>query len=321
MSAGLPHTFQELGADIRQLTFQLPLGIDHVHCYFVRGASGAWIVVDTAVAYPGAEAVWREAIARLDAPVGHIFVTHYHPDHVGGADLVHELTGAPVIEGDRDFQACLAAWAPPTRTHRFAGLLDAHGFDPAIAAAAQAADELLAPNIRYHPNPTLTREGESVDGWEVLHLPGHAAGHLVLIREGVMISGDVLLNRITPNVSRDAQSGDDPLARYFETLERIAMLAPTRAYPGHGSVIDDPARRATEIRLHHDERLAVTRGTLDAGPMTAYEASFLVFAQDLPPTLRRFAFLETLAHLEYLANRGKIVRVESTGHPVVYRNL
>ena len=41
MSEIFPHTVEELTPDILRLTFQLPLGIDHAHCYFVRGESGA----------------------------------------------------------------------------------------------------------------------------------------------------------------------------------------------------------------------------------------------------------------------------------------
>ncbi len=318
MSDVFPHTLKELTPDIIRLTFQLPLGIDHAHCYFVRGDSGEWIVVDTAVAYPGTEDVWRNVIAGLDAPVGRIFITHYHPDHVGGGGLVHEITGAPVFEGELDFNACLAAWAPPASKRRFSGLLEAHGFDMEVAAGAQAADEILAANVRHHPHPLFVDEGDVVDGWAVIHLPGHAPGHLVLMRDDVMISGDVLLNRITPNISRDLQSGPDPLARYLETLERIAVLAPVRTYPGHGSPIENPAERAGEIKLHHDARLALTLSALDEGERTAYQASFTVFPDTLPPFLRRFAFLETLAHLEYLVLKGEITRVEPSQGPIAY---
>ena len=230
----------------------------------------------------------------------------------------HEITGAPVFEGELDFNACLAAWAPPANKRRFSGLLEAHGFDMDVAAGAQASDEILAANVRHHAAPLFVDEGDVVDGWDVIHLPGHAPGHLVLMRDNVMISGDVLLNRITPNISRDLQSGPDPLARYLETLDRIALIAPERTYPGHGSPIENPAERAGEIKLHHDERLAITLSALDAGPRTAYESSYTVFPDDLPPFLRRFAFLETLAHLEYLALKGDIQRIEAPGQPIQY---
>ena len=47
---------------------------------------------------------------ELDAPVEQIVVTHMHPDHVGGARDVAELTGAPVLQGREDYEQCVRAW-------------------------------------------------------------------------------------------------------------------------------------------------------------------------------------------------------------------
>lgn len=310
---------RELAADVRRLTFQLPLGIDHAHCYFLRGESGGWILVDTAVAYPWVEEHWRSALAMLDGPLEKILVTHYHPDHVGGAGLVAELTGAAVYQGRLDFRDCLAVWSPPYEKNRFLPLLRRHRFPLEIGEKAQEADVVLARHIRYEPDPVLVEAGERIDGWEVLHLPGHAPGHLAFLRNGLLASGDVLLAGITPNVSLDLQSGPDPLGDYLETLGRVIDLDPARALPGHGTVIDDPAGRAREIAVHHDQRLALTASSLAGGPRTAYEASLTVFPDELPPFLRRFAFLETLAHLEYLALRGAVERLEADDGTASYR--
>lgn len=314
-----PAHLRALGPNIQRLTFELPLGIDHAHCYFLRGESGGWILVDTAVAYPGSEEHWRSALAALDGPLEKILVTHYHPDHVGGAGLVAELTGAPVYEGALDFRNCLAVWSPPFEKNRFLPLLRRHRFPLEVGEGAQAADVELAQHIRYEPSPVLVEAGDRIDGWEVLHLPGHAPGHLAFLRDGVLASGDVLLARITPNVSLDLQSGPDPLGDYLETLRRVIALDLGRALPGHGSVIDDPTGRAREIAAHHDVRLALTASSLAEGPRTAYEASFTVFPDELPPFLRRFAFFETLAHLEYLALRGAVERIEADDETVSYR--
>jgi glyoxylase-like metal-dependent hydrolase (beta-lactamase superfamily II) len=309
---------RELAPDVRRLTFQLPLGIDHAHCYFVRGESGAWMLVDTAVAYSWVEEHWRSALGALDGPVETILVTHYHPDHVGGAALAAELTGAPVYEGRDDFGHCLAVWSPPYDEDRFLPLLRRHRYPLEIAAVAHQADVVLARHIRFEPSPVLVDAGDRIDGWEAIHLPGHAPGHLAFMRDGLLVSGDVLLAGITPNVSLDLQSGPDPLGDYLQTLDRLVLIDPRIALPGHGSVIDDPAGRAREIVEHHHQRLALTAGSLAGGPRTAYEASLTVFPDELPPFLRRFAFFETLAHLEYLALRGAVERLEHDDGTVSY---
>jgi glyoxylase-like metal-dependent hydrolase (beta-lactamase superfamily II) len=82
---------------VRRITFALPLGIDHVHCYLLRSSTGGWILVDTGLGSRDPEAKWRPILDELDAPIEQIVVTHMHPDHVGGARDIHELTGAPVL--------------------------------------------------------------------------------------------------------------------------------------------------------------------------------------------------------------------------------
>ena len=93
----------QVEAGIRRVTFPLPLGIDHVHCYLLRGSDG-WTLVDTGLGLM--ETPWEAILDRLEEPVVRIFITHMHPDHVGGAEAAVAATGAPV--------ASAAASAPPT---------------------------------------------------------------------------------------------------------------------------------------------------------------------------------------------------------------
>ena len=101
---------EELEPGIHRVTFDLPLGIDHVHCYFLRTSNGGWILVDTGLGSSDPEARWGPVLAELDAPVERIVVTHMHPDHVGGATDVAGLTGAPVLQGREDHEQCVRAW-------------------------------------------------------------------------------------------------------------------------------------------------------------------------------------------------------------------
>jgi glyoxylase-like metal-dependent hydrolase (beta-lactamase superfamily II) len=152
-----------------------------------------------------------------------------------------------------------------------------------------------------------------VDGWEVLHLPGHADGHRALLRDGILVAGDTLLASITPNVGLYPESRPDPLGDYIGSLERIVQLAPRLALPGHGEPIGDPAARARELVAHHEERLEQTGAALDGRPQSAYAVSFSLFPEPLSSTLRRFALAETRAHLEYLVQRDSAQRVEEDG--------
>jgi glyoxylase-like metal-dependent hydrolase (beta-lactamase superfamily II) len=106
----------------------------------------------------------------------------------------------------------------------------------------------------------------------------------------------------------------DPLGDFVASLHEIELRAPRVAYPGHGRVIDDPAGRAREIRLHHEERLELVLAALEGGPRTSYDVSLALFPDDLAPEIRRFAVVESLAHLEHLHAQGVIGRPD--GDPV-----
>src|SRR5258708_5524545 len=64
---------------IRRVTFPLPLGIDHVHCYFLRGDDG-WTLVDTGLGVHDPEAQWGPVPAQLAPPAVPLAVTPFQPD-------------------------------------------------------------------------------------------------------------------------------------------------------------------------------------------------------------------------------------------------
>jgi glyoxylase-like metal-dependent hydrolase (beta-lactamase superfamily II) len=303
----------ELEAGIRRVTFALPLGIDHVHCYLLADPEGDWTLVDTGLGLPDAGQQWAETLAQLDAPVGRIVVTHFHPDHVGAAADVARLTGAPVHQGAEDYDQCVRTWGELRVEERMPDYLRAHGTPDADVESFREEAAAFVSLVRFEPDPVLLTPGERIDCWEVLHLPGHADGHLALLRDGILVAGDTLLGTITPNVGLYPDSRPDPLADYLASLERIVDLRPRLALPGHGDPIRDPAGRARELVEHHRRRLEEAAAALDGDPRSAYDVSLTLFPEPLSPTLRRFALAETRAHLEYLVGRDGAERVERAG--------
>ena len=292
---------------MRRITFALPLGIDHVHCYLLRSSTGGWTLVDTGLGSRDLEAQWRPVLDELDAPIERIVVTHMHPDHVGGARDIQELTGAPVFQGREDYEQCVAAWGHRD-TERFVAYWSAHGLPgPTIDGIARESERMMAA-VHWVEGPELLDAGDEVDGWRVEVLRGHADGHIVLLRDGVMIAGDTILAGITPAIGLYPNSRPDPLRDYLETLDRIEELAPRVAFTGHRAAVRDPAGRAREIRSHHVERLSSAQAALTGEPRSGYDVSLALFPGDLPPVLRRFATAEALAHLEWLAHEGRAGR-------------
>lgn len=293
--------FETIEPGIRRVTLPLPTGPRHVHCYLLEGDAG-WILVDTGLGV-GSEPPW-DGLPELSA----IAITHFHPDHVGGAERAAAETGAPVHQGALDYAQCERVWGTPDWPDRIAAWFVRNGVPEPVADELIVQGHAYAPFIRYARDPRLLREGDRVGGWEVVELPGHADGHLGLVRDGVLVAGDHLLPQITPAVGLYPESRPDPLGDYLTSLERTAALGARLALPGHGEPIRDPAARAREIVAHHEKRLDETEAALDGTPRTGFEVSLAVFGRVLSPTQRRFAVAETLSHLERLVRAGRAAR-------------
>jgi glyoxylase-like metal-dependent hydrolase (beta-lactamase superfamily II) len=302
----------ELPGGIRRVTMPLPTRPGHVHSYLVPGEDG-WTVVDTGIGLPDAAARWEAELARIDGPVTRIVVTHFHPDHVGAAADLHAATGAPVLQGALDYAQCELVWGNPHWPHRIVEWFRRHGAPPHVTAELVEQGSVYAPFIRYQPDPVLVEPGERVDGWELVAAPGHADGQLCLLRDGVLLSADHVLDPISPTVGLWPASRSDPLGDYLQALEHTVRLAPRLALPGHGEPILDPARRARELVAHHAERLAATEALLGEEPQSGFTVSLGLFGPDLGPAARRFALAETLSHLEHLVHRGRAGRAEDDG--------
>ncbi len=294
------------------MTFPLPFGLDHVHCYGLRARDGGWTLVDTGLGARDPEALWAPVLAALGGPVERIVVTHMHPDHVGGAADVAALTGATVLQGRLDHEQCLAVWGDPTSPSRAAEHLRANGLPAEQAERLRTESIALAPRVHFSREPEPLAPGDRVDGWDVLHLPGHADGHLALLRDGVLIAGDTILSGITPTVGLYPGARPDPLRAYLDSLERLVELAPRIALAGHGQPIGAPAGRARAIAAHHRERLDLAQAALRAGARTGYEVARALFGQ-LEVTQQRFAVAEALSHLEQLVEEGRATRVDEDG--------
>jgi glyoxylase-like metal-dependent hydrolase (beta-lactamase superfamily II) len=296
----IEQTFVSLEGGIERITLPLPTGPRHVHCYLAGST-----LFDTGLGL--GDAPWSRV--RADR----IAITHFHPDHVGGAAVAAAVTGAAVHQGALDYAQCERVWGSRDWPERMAAWFRSHGVPAEIADELIAQGHAFASFIRYEHDPDLLYEGSELDGWAVLELPGHADGHIGFLRDGVLIGGDHLLARISPAVGLYPESRPDPLGDYLASLERTIGLGVRVVLPGHGEPISDPAERARELIAHHRERLVQTEAALSGEPKTAFALSHDLFGPALPPTQRRFAVAETLSHLERLVREGKAARREADG--------
>ena len=170
-------------------------------------------------------------------------ITHLHVDHIGAAADVAPLSEGPVLQGRLDREQAVAAYdgAGP---RRWPGTSCPRPPGPE-ASAVEGSWRALAALANTAPTQPLDA-GDRLDGWEVVALPGHADGHIGLLRDGVLVSGDALLPDISPTIG--VWPGCDPLAAYLATLDRLVAMAPRVVLPGHGEPVADPRPRPADPR-------------------------------------------------------------------------
>jgi glyoxylase-like metal-dependent hydrolase (beta-lactamase superfamily II) len=302
----------ELPGGIRRVTLPLPTRPGHVHAYLLPGTDG-WTLVDTGLGTPDAGERWEAELSKLDGPLVRVVITHFHPDHVGAAADVHEVSGAPVWQGVLDYAQCELVWGNPNWPHRIQAWFRRHGAPGHVTEELVAQGSVYGPFIRYQRDPVLLDAGDRVDDWELVAAPGHADGQLVLLRDGILVAADHLLGKITPTVGLWPASRPDPLGDYLAALEQTIALAPRLALPGHGEPLTDPVGRARELIAHHQDRLDAAEAALTPEPQSGYELSFALFGGELKPAARRFAVAETLSHLEHLVLQERAARDENGG--------
>ena len=138
---------------------------------------------------------------------------------------------------------------------------------------------------------------------------GHAPEHLSLLREDgrVLIGGDQVLPKITPNIAVWPGGDQNPLLSYLESLRQFEHLpAHTLVLPSHRQPFRGIARRVDEIRAHHEERLAAILEACDR-PMAGYEFLPALFGRELRNEEVGFGLGEAIAHLNFLVGEGLLV--------------
>ena len=166
----------------------------------------------------------------------------------------------------------------------------------------------------------VLKDGDSVGigsyMFRCVETPGHSEGHICLYEPHakILVSGDHILNDITPTVSLRSEHGN-PLKEYLASLDKIEALEIDLALPGHREIFKNCRERIDELRSHHEERLTEIRSILESGDKNAYEVASRIRwdvtydSWDQFPVLQKwFATGEAISHLKYLEDKGMIRR-------------
>ena len=244
------------------------------------------------------------------------FITHWHADHLG---LVSTLA-AP--NSRIYFNQKEARILTSTFKERWWGIVEfarRHGF-PKEELESVFNTHPARYGFKEHLDFSIVKEGDEISigdyNFVCLETPGHSPGHLCLYEPNkkVLISGDHLLEDISPNVSLYSDKAN-PLQEYLDSLDRIYELEVQLVLPGHGRIFQNHRRRVRELKRHHEARVGEVLSLLKKGEQTAYEiASQMSWElnyknwEDFPAFQKWFAFGEALSHLAYLEEKGLVAR-------------
>jgi glyoxylase-like metal-dependent hydrolase (beta-lactamase superfamily II) len=307
----------QVAEGVYQLKLPVPLPLRFVSVYLVEGDDG-WTIVDTGYHYPPTYEFWESGAAAvgcdLERNVIRIVVTHFHPDHLGGARWLQERSGAPVYILEEEISNSRALWCGEPDATLFVDHLSRHGMPHELAASAAAKMRASLPlPEQMLPLGVGEKLYDGSSALRVVHAPGHADYQLMLHDEerGILFAADHVLLKITPNIGLWSESKPHPLARYLESIEGLRGLDASLVLPGHSPVFHDLDGRISELVDHHEERLDFMHSALNGTSLSSYEVSRKAFRGALTVYQRCFALTETLAHLDHLELEGRAQRIDN----------
>ena len=303
------------------------------------------------------EAIFATELEGL--PILRVIVTHMHPDHIGLAHWLCERWTTPshlcqLWISATDFNAARVASHSTTsfggeaaaRFFASHGLVDADSLEKIRARTGYYPD--LVPDVpgsyvRLMDGKTIRiGAGKARADWHCISGYGHAPEHISLYRtpavpdgsappQGavdsgaapratpVLISGDMVLPRISTNVSvYDLEPEADALTLFLESIDKFKPLpAETLVLPSHGKPFHGLHTRVTQLHDHHRDRLAEVVEACAARPTSAADVIPVMFKRPLDLHQMTFAMGEALAHLHALWHAGQLTR--RLHHDGIYR--
>ncbi|HEX9812743.1 MAG TPA: MBL fold metallo-hydrolase [Burkholderiales bacterium] len=318
-----PGKLLQVADGVHWIRMPLPFALDHINLWLLRDGDG-WTLVDTGFGTTATKRLWEQIIAdRLDGrPVTRIIVTHLHPDHLGLAAWLAERFGVEIWMTQTEFTMAHAIWAGQGGDvlARLAQLYRRHGLPEsqvAMIAGCAGAYRLAVPLLPASFRRLAAGDTVTIDDhpWRVIVGHGHSPEHAALYCEPlrVLISGDMVLPKITTNVSvAPAEPDGDPLRMFLDSLKRFGALPEdTLVLPSHGAVFHGLHQRLAQLREHHAQRFDIVLGAC-AEPRSAPELLPYLFKREFDAHQLSFAMGETIAHLNYLMHSKRLQRIDET---------
>ena len=253
-----------------------------------------------------------------------VLVTHIHPDHYGLAGRIRAASGAWVALHPADASLLQDRYGEPDALlARVRTMLRRFGAPADELESLTRAAMPVRPLVDMAPPDVLLEDGErpEVPGWDLTTIwtPGHSPGHICFWEAGqrLMLSGDHVLPRITPNIPFHPQAGVDPLGDFLASLDKLEPYDAAEVLPAHEHRFVGLSSRLEELRQHHAARFGEVVVAIQSGHITAWDiAARMHWSRswdNIEGFMRRAAVGEAMSHLRALERRG-IVR-EVPGEP------
>lgn len=240
-------------------------------------------------------AAWLDALRGEE--VSHILVTHAHLDHSGLARRLSDALGVAVS----GFGPWNAGRSPTMeRLARLPGL-----------AGGEGVDRSFDPDIRLGDREVLVGPGWQI---EVVHTPGHFAGHLAFAAGDVALTGDHVLGWTSTLISPP----DGDVRDFLASCDRLDGLGARTFLPGHGDPIAEPHDRLAWLVNHRHERETQILEALADGATGVDDIVGRLY-DTTPQALRPAAARNVLAHLVALFDEGRVVASPDVGIKARYR--
>ena len=240
--------------------------------YLVGEPATGFIVIDPGPA--DADHIQRLWLAA-GGDIRMIVCTHSHADHSPGARPLQALCAKP----------------PPVL-----------GLPSATTARANS---LFVPDRALaHGERLQLGQADDAHTLLVLHTPGHAANHLclVLLEDGLLFSGDHILNGSTTVV--DPPDGD--MNDYLASLDLLSAVCDEHQIefilPAHGYVLDSASAAIAKLRAHRLQREAKILKVMQTHPQGSMDDWVALAYDDVDPRIWPVAKRSLLAHVQRLAS-------------------
>jgi glyoxylase-like metal-dependent hydrolase (beta-lactamase superfamily II) len=298
----------------------------YVLVYVFQTARGAYLI----------DAGWntQEAFEALSDGLGEaglgmsdvrgVMVTHIHPDHYGLAGRIRDASGAWVALHPADARLIDSRYIhPDDLLERVSASLTRAGAPASELSSIRAASMPVKGFVEPAQPDILLEDGDHPDvpGWDIraIHTPGHSPGHLCfyLSEQRLMLTGDHVLPRITPNISYHPQSGPNPLGDFLHSLDKVGAEDVSLVLPAHEHRFVGLNGRIDALKAHHEQRFAEVVAAIRDGDDTAWAvASRMTWSRSwerIDGFMRRAAVGEALAHLYALRERGILTNDDPNG--------